>query len=373
MSTSQHSNGVSNSNSELPHFEYKLPRLFLVFLRWAGFVEESDRNFKSKFIWIFFYVIQLLASAFMVTVVCLQRQVLEKMLVSVTSLACNQAIWHCMRYKRKTLTAVLQRMQLNHLPLSKLTINFSIFVILCMPTIILILRVYLEHSVFWRYSLGQLIEYFVLHLTIPTCIFFLADFLLPCLITLLYCSLCFRCSKFINNLTNEIENISPQQFGPCVQFDILKRKSKVDDVLEDLENIFSKPSLFLIMLNFVTCVYHLGTMLVVSWGYRHIIIESLFYSVVHFICVTAVFWSAGSVPVALNKLNRFFYRKAHSRLILVCSTSEGRKLKRELVEKPEFVLTGCDVIVYRRSSILAFVGTLLTYSIITMDIKDKNH
>ncbi|GIY28154.1 uncharacterized protein CDAR_219121 [Caerostris darwini] len=330
MSTSQHSNGVSNSNSELQHFEYKLPRLFLVFLRWAGFVEESDRNFKSKFIWIFFYVLQLLASAFMVTVVFLQRQVLEKMLVSVTSLACNQAIWHCMRYKRKTLTAVLQKMQVNHLPLSKLTINFSIFVIL-------------------------------------------SDFLLPCLVTLLYCSLCFRCSKFINNLTNEIENISPQQFGPCVQFDILKRKSKVDDVLEDLENIFSKPSLFLIMLNFVTCVYHLGTMLVVSWGYRHIIIESLFYSVVHFICVTAVFWSAGSVPVALNKLNRFFYRKAHSRLLLVCSTSEGRKFKRELVEKPEFVLTGCDVIVYRRSSILAFVGTLLTYSIITMDIKDKNH
>ncbi|GIZ05389.1 uncharacterized protein CEXT_8021 [Caerostris extrusa] len=187
MSTSQDSNGVSNCNSELQHFKYKLPRLFLVFLRWAGFVEESDRNFKSKFIWIFFYVLQLLASAFMVTVVFLQRQVLEKQLVSITSLACNQAI--------------------------------------------------------------------------------------------------------------------------CV---------------------------------------------------------------VHFIWVTCVFWSAGSVPVALNKLNRFFYRKAHSRLLHV-RTSEGRKLKRELFEKPEFVLTGCDVIAYRRSSILAFVGTLLTYSIITMDIKDKNH
>ncbi|GIY14097.1 uncharacterized protein CEXT_655151 [Caerostris extrusa] len=140
--------------------------------------------------------------------------------------------------------------------------------------------------------------------------------MLPSLLTLLYCSLCFRCSEFINNLTNEIEKFSPQEFGPCVQFDILKRKSKVDDILEDLENLFSKPSLFLIMLNFVTCVHHLGIILVVSWGYRHII-ESLFYSVVHFICVTAVFWSAGSVPVALNKLNRIFYKKAHSRLLLL--------------------------------------------------------
>ncbi|GIY24792.1 uncharacterized protein CEXT_261071 [Caerostris extrusa] len=108
----------------------------------------------------------------------------------------------------------------------------------------------------------------------------------------------------------------------------------------------------------------------VSVCYPNCVFEALFNSVVHFICVTAVFWSAGSVPVALNKFNRCFYKKAHSRLLLL-RTSEGRKLKRELFDKPEFALTGWDVIVYRRSSILAFVGTLLTYSIITMDIKFK--
>ncbi|GIY21857.1 uncharacterized protein CDAR_430841 [Caerostris darwini] len=217
----------------------------------------------------------------------------------------------------------------------------------------------------------EIIKYFALEIILINCIVFLADLMLPSLLTLLYCSLSLRCSKFINNLTNEIENISPQEFGPCVQFDILKRKSKVDDILEDLENIFSKPSLFLIMLNFVTCVFHLGIILIVPSDHRQMVFEAFFNSIVHFICVTAVFWSAGSVPVALNKLNRCFYKKAHSRLLLV-RTSEGRKLKRELFEKPEFALTGWDVIVYRRSSILTFVGTLLTYSVITMDIKYKS-
>ncbi|GIY26924.1 uncharacterized protein CDAR_549631 [Caerostris darwini] len=372
MPTLRHSNSVSDWNSELQHFKYKLPRLFLVFLRWAGFVVESDRNCKSRLIWILFYVLQLVPSAFLVTLFFRRGHAFEKLLASITSLACNQVIWYCMRCKRKTLTALLRKMQANHLPLYKLTINFSIFVILCMPIIIMALRVYLIPSFIWRQSLRKIIEYFVLEIVIANCIFFLADFLVPSLLTLLYCSLCFRCSEFINNLTKEIEKFAPQEFGPCVQFDILKRKSKVDDILEDLENIFSKPSLFLIMLNFVTCVYHLGIILVVPWRYRHMLIESLFYSTVHFICVTAVFWSAGSVPVALNKLNRCFYKKAHSRLLLV-RTSEGRKLKRELFEKPEFALTGCDVIIYKRSSILAFVGTLLTYSIITMDIKYKNH
>ncbi|GIY14098.1 uncharacterized protein CEXT_655161 [Caerostris extrusa] len=244
MPTLRHSNSVSDWNAELQHFKYKLPRLFLVFLRWAGFVDESDRNCKKQ--------------------------------IDLDFLLCS--------------------------------------------------------------SVGS-------------------TYLVPSFLTLLYCSLCFRCSEFVNNLTNEIEKFSPQEFGPCVQFDILKRKSKVDDILEDLENLFSKPSLFLIMLNFVTCVYHLGIILIVPWGYRHMLIVSLFYSVVHFICVTAVFWCAGSVPVALHKLNRIFYKKAHSRLLLV-RTSEGRKLKRELFEKPEFALTGCDVIVYKRSTILAFEGVL---------------
>ncbi|GIY21861.1 uncharacterized protein CDAR_430861 [Caerostris darwini] len=371
MPTLRHSNSVSNFNSELQHFKYKLPRLFLVFLRWAGFVEESDRNCKSRLIWIFFYVLHLFPSAFIVAIFFMGRQAFEKKLASITSLACNQVIWYCLRYKRKSLTALLRKMQANHLPLYRLRVNLSIFVILCMPIIRMIAQIYIRSMFLWYHNLRAIIEYFVLEIIIANCIIFFADLMLPCLVALLYCSLCFRCSKFIDNLTEEIENISPQQFGLCLQFDILKRKSKVDDILGDLENIFSKPSLFLIALNFVTCVYHLGTILVVSWRYRLIVFEALFNSVVHFICVTAVFWSAGSVPVALNKLNRTFCEKANSRLLLF-RTSEGRKLKRELFEKPEFVLTGWDVIVYRRSSILTFVGTLLTYSIITMDIKCKN-
>ncbi|GIY14096.1 hypothetical protein CEXT_655141 [Caerostris extrusa] len=85
MPTLRHPNSVSEWNAELQHFKYKLPRLYLVFLRWSGFVVESDRNCKSRLIWILFYVLQLVPSAFLVIIFFRRGHAFEKLLVSITS------------------------------------------------------------------------------------------------------------------------------------------------------------------------------------------------------------------------------------------------------------------------------------------------
>ncbi|GIY58119.1 uncharacterized protein CDAR_431811 [Caerostris darwini] len=173
------------------------------------------------------------------------------------------------------------------------------------------------------------------------------------MVALLYCVLCQRCYSFINSLTQEVQNMSPMGFGPSKQIYILRRKAIMDGVLNNIQNIFSVPIFFMLIANLLSC----GT--VVVWilqfnfeEYRlYMVIGSVLFAINSFSSMTAVLLMAGQVPIQLQKLKESFYEKAHLRLISVCDLNEPQ-YKKELLEKPDFVLTGCDIISLRRSTVL---------------------
>ncbi|GFS51213.1 uncharacterized protein TNIN_486081 [Trichonephila inaurata madagascariensis] len=97
--------------------------------------------------------------------------------------------------------------------------------------------------------------------------------------------------------------------------------------------------------------------------------ETIFYGINAFLCVVSILWVAGALPIQMNKFKETFHSKTHARL-LYYHTKDEMYLKRDLNE-PDFALTGCEMISYKRSTILAFIGTLLTYTVLVVNADSK--
>ncbi|GFY48346.1 uncharacterized protein TNIN_50531 [Trichonephila inaurata madagascariensis] len=91
-----------------------------------------------------------------------------------------------------------------------------------------------------------------------------------------------------------------------------------------------------------------------------------FYATNSFGSLTAILWIAGGIPIALDRLKDEYFKKAHQKMLLA-SIPEEPKLEKWLFDRPEFVLTGCNIFSYRRNSLLAVVGTLLTYTFLVIN------
>ncbi|GFW19024.1 uncharacterized protein TNCV_165371 [Trichonephila clavipes] len=181
-----------------------------------------------------------------------------------------------------------------------------------------------------------------------------------CLILLLYCILCLRCSSFVRHLAQQVSCFSPEAFRPSEQLHILRSKAKIDHLLELIQDVFSVPTFFLIVANFISCYRIIGWHFVTYWEEVRVL-HSILYGTTSFMCLIGVLWVAGGLPVEVNNLKKKFSKKVHLRLIFVC-TSKEPQFTKELLEEPEFCFTGWDILPYKRSSILAIMGTLLTMS-----------
>ncbi|GFS53588.1 uncharacterized protein TNIN_279431 [Trichonephila inaurata madagascariensis] len=184
----------------------------------------------------------------------------------------------------------------------------------------------------------------------------------PSLVGVLFCSLCLKCSSCFNYLTQKVHQYSPEEFGPSEQIDILRQKAKVDIILEKLHDIFSLPSFLVILSNLLTCCVALG-MTVIGLEARIKIIKALIYGIANSVSLIVVLWVAGELPMEQNRLKNAFYKRAHSRFLMALSSKESQ-CKREILDKPNFVFSGCNIFSYTRNSVLTLVGTLLTYTLI---------
>ncbi|GFU47401.1 uncharacterized protein NPIL_82471 [Nephila pilipes] len=195
-----------------------------------------------------------------------------------------------------------------------------------------------------------------------TFLLFLIHSTFPFLIAILFCNLCLSCVSCFNCLTGKVLQYRPEEFGPSEQIDILKRKAKIDDILDNMQNIFSLPSFLVIMTNLLTCCIVLGKNLNSS-NSKSLVISVLFVGLPNLVSLITVLWTAGSLSVEQHKLKGAFYKKVHLRFLML-RCSEDLQCKRELLDKPDFVLNGCNIFSYTRSSILAAVGTVMTYTLL---------
>ncbi|GFT10281.1 uncharacterized protein NPIL_699161 [Nephila pilipes] len=278
------------------------------------------------------------------------------------------ASWFAMRLKREHLTKVLQKLEDISSDTFKTKTNCLVIILCLMPLLhsILILATSKNN----HYMLSTLYGYAAKEQWAQISILFLKSFfsflaypIFNNLIALLYCTLCMRCCVVIEQLTSEVWECPPKTFGASTQIRILTRKEKIDDILDRIQNYFSNSSFFIILANILSCFCILGALLKETPGERQInnIISYVFYSTNSFGSITGILWIAGGVPILLDKFKNEYFKKAHRKMLLT-PLPEEPKLEKWLFDKPDFVFTGCDIFSYRRSSLLAVLGTLLTYT-----------
>ncbi|GFU52614.1 uncharacterized protein NPIL_36271 [Nephila pilipes] len=116
------------------------------------------------------------------------------------------------------------------------------------------------------------------------------------------------------------------------------------------------------MTNLLSCCIVLGINLN-SINSKGRVTSVLFFGIPNLVSLIAVLWTAGGLLVEQHQLKGAFYKKVHLRFLML-RCSEELQCKREILDKPDFVLNGCNIFSYTRGSILAAVGTLLTYTLL---------
>ncbi|GFS35919.1 uncharacterized protein TNIN_327101 [Trichonephila inaurata madagascariensis] len=98
--------------------------------------------------------------------------------------------------------------------------------------------------------------------------------------------------------------------------------------------------------------------------------ESIFLGTNACFYVTSILWAAGTVSVEMRKFKEMFHYKTH--LKLLCKYSEEQvHLTMNLMNEPDFALTGWDVVFLGKSTILGLIGALFTYTVLLMSTDNE--
>ncbi|GFS87192.1 uncharacterized protein NPIL_265501 [Nephila pilipes] len=79
--------------------------------------------------------------------------------------------------------------------------------------------------------------------------------------------------------------------------------------------------------------------------------------------LVAILWKAGSLPIEAEKLKKTFRRKCRKKFL---SEKKVREIQfqTDLIDTTDFAMSGCNVIYFYRSTLLALAGTILTYTVL---------
>ncbi|GFQ80220.1 uncharacterized protein TNCT_119311 [Trichonephila clavata] len=352
-----------------------IPRFILSYFRWAGFVDASGQLIKTSFVsyTLDFIVLFTCIDTLISILVSYDSSEVKLDIIFMSSLALTTIVWYRMRYKKKSTTNFLQKFDGTSSHSHEKKFNVLVFLTLCIPAIysacIICGMNKSEAGLFFIY--GYEIEYISIQNIIVAIKSFCDYTVYPTfgnIVALLYIFLCLHCSDYLNNLTRKVDKYSPKDFTPSKQIDILKGRAEIYDILVNTERIFSFPIFSIIVANVLMLSSISGSFLISDWSNTEYIwkIERIFYGTNACLYVTSILWAAGTVSIEMRKFKEIFHYKTH--LKLLCKYSEEQlHLKMDLMNEPDFLLTGWNVIHLGRSTILCLIGTLLTYTVLVIN------
>lgn len=184
-------------------------------------------------------------------------------------------------------------------------------------------------------------------------------------VAFIYCSFCSRMCRRLRRLTSRIDICTPHEFDITKQVAILKMKDKMDDAFRGMHSVFSVPSFCVLVAHFCFCCSLLGWVML---GREHAtnlkwVLHMVFFGLNSLVSLVVILWVVGGVPMEMEKFRLAFKNKIHKRRL----SSEKTNFEDWLDDGGDFVFSGCDILCYRRSSILTLVGTILTYTLLLLN------
>ncbi|GFT02548.1 uncharacterized protein NPIL_605531 [Nephila pilipes] len=283
--------------------------------------------------------------------------------------------WYIMRYKRKRIARLLYYVKDVNIILYEKPINTLVAINCAMPMIITAAMIYIVGD-------PEILRYYVASydfneswitiafMCMEICVYYMVLPSANNIMSLFYTSLCWGCSVHINKLTKKIEQFSPEEFGLSEQIEILKSKKKMDDVLHHIQNEFSEQFFFTILAGVFTCSFVAGGLLTNDFGEHPVVtqLDYMYYLINSISCIALTLWIVGRIPIEMKKFHHTFYERTQERLLRCYSSMTELQLKIDFLNEPDFVMTGCDILPLRRSTILALIGTLFTYTVLFMSL-----
>ncbi|GFU33339.1 uncharacterized protein NPIL_173861 [Nephila pilipes] len=343
-------------------------------LCWIGVLNASDTQSKHRFLkYLFDALIYFTCLNVWINNVINFGDDMTRLDVAFTIVFPLTAIMWCMiRRKSKQISNLIQEAQKINPIYKEKGLNVLVVVMCIIPFLIsILLGILCKRETKQCYNYEYNIKLNWVRIILITTKYLLYFTLYPTILNIVVVLLCFlsqRCSTHIDYITSQIAQYSPEDFDLSKQLDILKSKAKVYDVLLKIESAFSMPIFLTIIANAFMCSSLIGWFFFYNWSEFPLMIklECGYFGLSSFLCVVLLLWMAGRLPIALSRFKETFHQKTHNRLLSVCVLEESH-LKRDLFNEPDFVLTGCNILPLKRSTIVGLAGTLLTYTVLAMN------
>ncbi|GBM95920.1 hypothetical protein AVEN_85273-1 [Araneus ventricosus] len=343
--------------------------ILMTFLHWMGLLHESE----NRVLFGVFSGLFILTTISSLIMICIHRNSdrLKLSLLHLSTYFLGTLIWLSMRRQRKRLPNLLRSVSKSQ---SFFFTKFQkvFFYLTCSVPFLCVTQEVLKQTIAkttdFYYIYGFQVSFYVGNL-VNSLAWILHSFIYPTyanLVGLLYSLLCLYVCTKLSLITDDIESCSAQEFTISRQRDVLGREAEIERLVHCIQKIFSVPSFLIATAHFSACIAILGTLIVNSRIYTkdYAVLNQL---IVVFLSssggLLACLWAAGGIPIEEDRFKDTFRRKTKQRFQLVNGKNE-RCIQNQILEKPTFVLSGCEIIYFRRSSILSLAGTVLTYTIL---------
>ncbi|GIY05929.1 uncharacterized protein CEXT_419591 [Caerostris extrusa] len=240
------------------HENFSLPRYLFNFLFWTGCIERSDQKMRHRISAKVFNVL--------IFLVCVHRWAssteglaanLDLSATYLSSMTLGVVVWYATIFRRKDLTALLDKARVLQVPSKEKVINALLLINYIMLFLISIMFVsVLKDASAKKFAYGHDIKNIwekILIISMDCSLTYIAYPLVSNIVAFLYCMLCLRCSSGINILTEKIKQCRPEDFGLSKQFSILKSKAVIYDILLNIQDVFSFPIFLMILSNVFMC------------------------------------------------------------------------------------------------------------------------
>lgn len=343
--------------------------LFKIFL-WMGLNSNSKRSMCSRIINYTFYtyLILIVADCLLTSVLFIKdMHTLKVSLVYIFSYLLTILTWAVLWWKRLPLTGLIRHLQKTCRPIiSTRRIRIWLIIIVNVPIFYVFFLVSTELRDGVYYSYGFEVKKFhiaTIIILIKSLLFCAIHPMLSNILVLHFCIQCLQCFKSVHYLRIEIEKCSAREFDVPKQLDIMRREMKIVEALHSLQSVFSLPSFLMFISHYCACSSLLGWIVLdeLKSGYK--VFQTLFYLGNSLACLVACVWVPGKLPIEMSEFKEAFRKKSRFRWLHLRITEED-VFKKAFNEKQPFVFSGYNIIAFRQGSILAIVGTMLTYTLL---------
>ncbi|GBO30628.1 hypothetical protein AVEN_252638-1 [Araneus ventricosus] len=258
----------------------------------------------------------------------------------------------------------------------KIKMNITLLCVLLLPfvqsTAMLIICVLNEKNYLLVYLFYQSqVESRVMMYSIAFFKLVLSHFLYPTvtnLVAFAYSVSCHLCYIYLRSLSSELDKCPPEAFTFKIKNEMLKKRQKIMKLVEKKEEALSTASFIACSATFMACLAHMSQLLAYFSGNLIVIIVQVSFNIGCAVVSTAsIFFKAGQIPIEMDKFSRLKRRYIELRSFLALSSS-STSVEISMNVDQVITLSGCDLIMYRKSTILTFLGTILTYGLLFLGI-----